>query len=1348
MESLPRKATLSVIVLSFFVLLVSIGAQTGGPDPSVDRSPGREVLEGDPALWDRGSVKALDPVYDGASGRDGLGDLMGFYFDQGVDRLSVRINLYRPPGTPEDTPLLGEGVRAFVLFDYMDGGAAELPGGVPGTPPHAWDRAIELYGDGGGIRARIRVAPVAASDDASLRRYPGGRASVLHARGSHRWTCLEASITLPGGFKEAVCAAAGATVEAYGSVAASVSEHDNTPIGFYIFTTDGQRVLDEITATNEMLSNPHNVAFMHHLNQGLTYTTVFRGERGEAAAYDGDPNNPDDGADELLAAHDYYNLPLNWHQGGLLISAAEWHDPAFNDWLAAGVTAGRYEIISSALGQQMMPFIRDEINGKSVSVENDMIQTHYGYTPRVAWVPERVWCENPDVDGNGTDASANVIDYIGDDFTDNGIWAVLLDDYIHCEYNNGPLDDHHIYTYNAIKVLPMDGDFVGQMNWNAGDAWNTILAGTSDEIIIYGNDAEIAAEVSQGAGNPDALNNYIWVLQQCANAGGSVGVWKLTDVLQDPGFTTQPLLLQNGTYGLLGGHGGYGGGNNSWYGDWAGYTGDSNLDGHDPKWNYGTQWDFTLTKILSVPANNISEMAWYVLMTNLHETGWHDGGEISGWQHHYSNHIRSGNAHAEAARWAGGLYVDPAGAYTSDFDDDGVDELVLYNDRLLAVFDGIGGKLQWLFCKGSGYNYSVVSNDNVYWVDTDGDYNETNHVAALSDVSVGGIDRENDFYSFNVTDPVGNTVGAEIVHPSVTKTVSLTLGYPYLKVQYRASGERVYVKSGFTPDNLDLTWSGQSLERIWDPDGGGYFGQKNTNTDATAAIIVGTAGATHNFQFSATLLEGDELYGDSPFEVWVYGGYTSPTDIDGHIPELKALRDSLVDVMGPSPLSGTYYPATDHLVLYFDEEIDASTVVVTGISLDDDDDGIPDVSLTVLDSLTTTGFNKRLNFDLSAVTAASIEALTEPIELMLAANTVQDDAGNGNEAVTNADDVPVEIAPVTKYQIDGWLSDSEWSDPRVSCEDYWDSSWNGTAPGDTNEINVLFVDWDSTYLYLGIRGHVQGNSWILYLDTDVDGPEGYTDLTAIDTWERGATFSAAGFKVDYQYGAYQHQGPYDSQSMWHLTSDTTSENMSAQIFMAFDPQHIFGYDGGSELAIPWDVLYGLGPGQVPVGTSIGVVASVCWDPEPDGELGGDSTPSNVAATLPAIDTFCVAVVDSDNDGVPDPPSTTDVPEDGFRAVVRVLSAYPNPSRSMVRVPMILGSPSAGGSERYNVQAVVYDVAGRTVRTIFNGHLPAGRHLFSWNGRTRSGRPAAAGIYFLRVMIDGKGVGTTKILRLL
>jgi hypothetical protein len=387
-----------------FLALILSGAPSALAEwaPPAELAPGLEIA-GDPGVWGKPNVKALDPVYDGSTGRTGLGDLMGFYFDQEVDRLSMRVNMFRPVGTPESAPVIPRGVRLFVLMDYMPGGRTGLPGNIEGTSPFAWDRSVAITETAGALEARILDSELADGETERLRR------AVV----SPRWSTVEISMYLPGGFRAAAARAAGYGEADYGLVARQLSRAEATPIDFYVFSAREGRILDQIRASNDPLSNSHNVAFMQHLNQGLTYTTVFRGEREENAAYDGDPNNPDDGADELLAAHDYYNLPLNWHQGGLLISAAEWHDPDFNDWLAGGVSAGRYEINTSALGQHIMPFISDEINGKAVSVENDMIQTLYGYTPRVAWVPERVWVENPDNDGNGIDASAHVIDYMG-----------------------------------------------------------------------------------------------------------------------------------------------------------------------------------------------------------------------------------------------------------------------------------------------------------------------------------------------------------------------------------------------------------------------------------------------------------------------------------------------------------------------------------------------------------------------------------------------------------------------------------------------------------------------------------------------------------------------------------------------------------------------------------------------------------------------------------------------------------------------------------------------------------------------------------------------------------------------
>ncbi len=46
--------------------------------------------------------------------------------------------------------------------------------------------------------------------------------------------------------------------------------------------------------------------------------------------------------------------------------------------------------------------------------------------------------------------------------------------------------------------------------------------------------------------------------------------------------------------------------------------------------------------------------------------------------------------------------------------------------------------------------------------------------------------------------------------------------------------------------------------------------------------------------------------------------------------------------------------------------------------------------------------------------------------------------------------------------------------------------------------------------------------------------------------------------------------------------------------------------------------------------------------------------------------------------------------------------------------------------------VVYDALGRTVRTLANGPLPAGKHTIRWDGRDGSGRMVSSGVYICRM----------------
>ena len=60
--------------------------------------------------------------------------------------------------------------------------------------------------------------------------------------------------------------------------------------------------------------------------------------------------------------------------------------------------------------------------------------------------------------------------------------------------------------------------------------------------------------------------------------------------------------------------------------------------------------------------------------------------------------------------------------------------------------------------------------------------------------------------------------------------------------------------------------------------------------------------------------------------------------------------------------------------------------------------------------------------------------------------------------------------------------------------------------------------------------------------------------------------------------------------------------------------------------------------------------------------------------------------------------------------------------------------------------IVFDLAGRTVRTLIDGWQSAGTHSLIWDGQEDSGAIAPAGLYFVRADADGKH-STTRIVRM-
>lgn len=73
--------------------------------------------------------------------------------------------------------------------------------------------------------------------------------------------------------------------------------------------------------------------------------------------------------------------------------------------------------------------------------------------------------------------------------------------------------------------------------------------------------------------------------------------------------------------------------------------------------------------------------------------------------------------------------------------------------------------------------------------------------------------------------------------------------------------------------------------------------------------------------------------------------------------------------------------------------------------------------------------------------------------------------------------------------------------------------------------------------------------------------------------------------------------------------------------------------------------------------------------------------------------------------------------------------YPNPFNPVTTIRVEI--PGSEGEE-VPVRLEVFDLRGRRIRTLIDGSLAPGAHVFSWDGRNDRGEHAASGVYLYRV----------------
>jgi len=128
-------------------------------------------------------------------------------------------------------------------------------------------------------------------------------------------------------------------------------------------------------------------------------------------------------------------------------------------------------------------------------------------------------------------------------------------------------------------------------------------------------------------------------------------------------------------------------------------------------------------------------------------------------------------------------------------------------------------------------------------------------------------------------------------------------------------------------------------------------------------------------------------------------------------------------------------------------------------------------------------------------------------------------------------------------------------------------------------------------------------------------------------------------------------------------------------------------------------------------------------------------PQSANVRFRANDSESPGVGDMSNAPITITDPSVDVEPIGTPSSAAFSNGYPNPAAGDVSFEMALPKES-------DVQVDVYDLNGRRVQTLANGHWPAGMHLVRWNG----GRATSAGVYFVRARWQGYDV-TRRVVRM-
>ena len=245
------------------------------------------------------------------------------------------------------------------------------------------------------------------------------------------------------------------------------------------------------------------------------------------------------------------------------------------------------------------------------------------------------------------------------------------------------------------------------------------------------------------------------------------------------------------------------------------------------------------------------------------------------------------------------------------------------------------------------------------------------------------------------------------------------------------------------------------------------------------------------------------------------------------------------------------------------------------------------------------------------------------------------------------------------------------------------------ASGDLN----LYADWDGRYLYLATNGvgTTSGMDHFIIIGNDLSSP-------VAAPWAKSGTVAGRSFFI----------GNEESNN-WHGWFDSGENLMSSGVEAASAAMLEGLIDLEAHLGLP-----------LPDGVYL---CAAAWGTFDGDMLMAQAPPGDLNTNIESAEFIWF-------------PFSTTADEVADGTGISLYPARPNPFSGSTTIDFFLPRPQ-------HVKLGVYDVRGRKVSTIVSGMLQQGRHSLDWNGLGASGRPAAPGVYFLK-METGRRVLTRKI----